>query len=188
MRKVLRGVAGGALLLSGVAIIAGAQGPPPGGDFGKRGPGPGGRWPACSVRRAHGRFRGQDGDGETVQASFRSPVREACPATRSQERLPAPTPRRGRQHLPRREINSYWSVGCVRQGQGICYIRDEPRPRRDIVNVTKGTYEAFAIHVRTAPQGTTKTRPESASFPNEAVTDNPNGTYTSGHKIGLSRG
>jgi hypothetical protein len=49
-----------------------------------------------------------------------------------------------------------------------------------IVNVTKGTYQAFPIHAHTPPAGANgpAARPNHASSPNEAVEDNPNGSFT----------
>ena len=61
--------------------------------------------------------------------------------------------------------------------QEFAYIRNVTKGTQFIVNVTKGTYEAFPIREHNPPDGG-KNRPNYADSGNETVTDNPNGTYT----------
>jgi hypothetical protein len=64
------------------------------------------------------------------------------------------------------------------KAQEFIYIRNQTNGMQYIVNVTKGTYQAFAIHEHKAPDGGPKNRPNRSNSNDEAVNDNPNGTYT----------
>jgi hypothetical protein len=65
------------------------------------------------------------------------------------------------------------------KAQEFTYIRNVGKTTQYIINVTKGTYQAFPIHEHNPPADRgTKTRPNRPDSNNETVTDNPNGTYT----------
>ncbi len=63
------------------------------------------------------------------------------------------------------------------KAQEFAYIRNVAKGTQYIVNVTKGTYQAFPIREHNPPDGGKKDGNGSNSN-NETVTDNPNGTYT----------
>jgi hypothetical protein len=63
------------------------------------------------------------------------------------------------------------------KAQEFSYIRNVTAGMQYIVNVTKGTYQAFPIRDRKAPQGGKNGVPNRPTPPNETVTDNPSGSY-----------
>jgi hypothetical protein len=65
------------------------------------------------------------------------------------------------------------------KAQEFAYIRNVTNKMQYIVNVTRGTYEAFPIPDHNPPQREgKKDRPNRPASNNETVTDNPSGTYT----------
>lgn len=126
-----------------------------------------------------GGFGGKTVTGKPVQASFTITRTESMPGNTITNTTTG-TYARGADGSTYRDVKlaaiGPWAASG--KAQEFAYIRNVTKATQSIVNVTKGTYQAFAIHVRTAPQGTTKTRPTRPASPNETVTDNPNGTYT----------
>jgi hypothetical protein len=57
------------------------------------------------------------------------------------------------------------------------YIRNIAQGMQYLVNVSKGTYEAFPIREHNPPKGPMKDRPDKPNAADESVTDNPNGSF-----------
>jgi hypothetical protein len=72
-------------------------------------------------------------------------------------------------------IGPWAASGKVKE---FAYIRNVTNGTQYIVNVTKGTYQAFPIREHIPPDGGKKDGPKGSSPNNETMTDNPNGTYT----------
>jgi hypothetical protein len=64
------------------------------------------------------------------------------------------------------------------KAQEFAYIRNVASGMQYIVNVTKGTYEAFPIRERNPKSGGGKNRLSGSGSNNETVSDNPSGSYT----------
>ena len=122
MRKVPRGAGMAATLLAGVALVVGAQGPPPGGPFGGPGQGPGGPMPGMfEFGGLMGGFGGRVVTGKPILATITITHTETLPGNMISSTTTG-TFARGAdwQHLPRREIFGNRTLGGVGQGQGVC--------------------------------------------------------------------
>ncbi len=64
------------------------------------------------------------------------------------------------------------------KAQEFTYIRNVAKGTQYIVNVPKGTYQAFPVRVHASRNLEKKGRPNRPDSTNEVVTDNPNATYT----------
>jgi hypothetical protein len=181
VRKAMFGVGMAAMLLAGVAMIVGAQGPPPPGRFGGgRGPGPGG--PAAGAFEFGGLIGGFGGKlvtGKPVLAAFTITHMETLPGNTITNTTTG-TFARGADGSTYRDVKlsaiGPWAASG--KAQEFAYIRNVTQGTQYVVNVTKGTYRSFAIHERGSSKEGKKDRPNRPNSNNETVTDNPNGTYT----------
>lgn len=64
------------------------------------------------------------------------------------------------------------------KGQEFTYIRNVTKGTQYIVNVQKGTYQAFPIREHNPAHIGKKDRPNLSDSADETITDNPNATYT----------
>jgi hypothetical protein len=186
VRKALLGAGLGLIALTGAAIFAGAQGPPPG-RFGERGAGPGGAMAGMfEFGRLMGGFGGKVVAGKPFQANFTITHTETMPGNTITNTTTG-TFARAADGSTYRDVKlaaiGPWAASG--KAQEFAYIRNVSKATQNIVNVTKGTYQAFPMHVRPAAQGSAQAqegsraaRPNRSNSPNETVTDNPNGTYT----------
>lgn len=180
--SVRAGVA--ALAVVGVALAVGAQGMP--GGFGDRGPRPGGPGEGTfEFRGLIGGFGGRTVTGKPFQATFTVTHNESF-GTNSISNTTTGTLARGTDGSTYRDaqfpaIGPWASSGKTPE---FTYIRNLATLMEYIVNVTKGTYEAFAIRehnsppdggARPGPGGNGQGGPNSK---NVTVADNPNATYT----------
>lgn len=176
MKKALLGAGLGAMLLAGVALVVGAQGPPPPGRFG-RGPGPGG--PMAGMFQFGGLVGGFGGKvvtGKPILATLTITRVETLPGN-SISNTTNGTFARGADGSTYRDIK-FTAIGpwqASGKAQEFAYIRNVTNGTQYIVNVAKGTYEAYPIRQRKS--GERGNRPNRSNSNNEAVTDNPNGTY-----------
>lgn len=177
MRKVMLGAGMAAMLVAAVALVVSAQGPPPG-RFG--GPGAGGPMAGMfEFGGFMGGFGGKVVTGKPVSATFTITRTETLPGN-SITNTTTGTFARGADGSTSRDVK-FAAIGpwaASGKAQEFIYIRNVTKGMQYIVNVTKGTYQAFAIHEHKAPDAGTKNRPNRPKSNDEAVTDNPNGTYT----------
>ncbi len=182
MRKAMlvAGVAG--LLLTSVAMIAGAQNPPPPGRFGDRRPGPGG--PMAGMFEFGGLVGGFGGKlvtGKPVLANFTITRIEALAGGNSITNTTTGVFARGADGSTYRDvkITAIGPWAAAGKAQEFAYIRNVTTKMQYIVNVTKGTYQAFPIRDHyPSPRGGMEDRPNRPASNNETVTDNPTGSYT----------
>lgn len=179
MRKVMFGAGMSALLLAGVAVVVSAQGPPHGGRFGGHGQGPGAGM--FEFGGLMGGFGGKVVTGKPVTATFTITHTETLPGNTISNTTTG-TFARGADGSTYRDVK-FAAIGpwaASGKPQEFIYIRNVTVGMQYIVNVTKGTYQAFPIHAHTPPAGANgpAARPNHASSPNEAVEDNPNGSFT----------
>jgi hypothetical protein len=179
VRKVMFGAGMSALLLAGVAVVVSAQGPPHGGRFGGHGQGPGAGM--FEFGGLMGGFGGKVVTGKPVTATFTITHTETLPGNTISNTTTG-TFARGADGSTYRDVK-FAAIGpwaASGKPQEFIYIRNVTVGMQYIVNVTKGTYQAFPIHAHTPPAGANgpAARPNHASSPNEAVEDNPNGSYT----------
>lgn len=170
----------GAMLLAGVALVVGAQGPPPPGRFG-RGPGAGGPMAGMfEFGGLVGGFGGKVVTGKPILATLTITRVEALPGNTITNTTNG-TFARGADGSTYRDVKfsaiGPWSASG--KAQEFAYIRNVTSGTQYVVNVTKGTYEAFPIRQRKSGEGV-KNRPNrsNSNNNNETVTDNPSGTYT----------
>jgi len=180
VRKAMFGAGVAAMLLSGAALIVGAQGPPPPGDFGGSGPGPGG--PTIGMFEFGGLMGGIGGKVVTGK-----PILATITITHTQNlsgntisNTTTGTFARGADGSTYRDMKfttiGPWSAsGKPRE---FVYIRNVGSGTQYVVNMTKGTYEAFPIREHNPPQISKKGLAAGSNADNETVNDNPNGTYT----------
>jgi hypothetical protein len=179
-----------ALALAGVALAAGAQGVPGGFGPGPRGPRPGGPGDGMfEFGGLVGGFGGRTVTGKPFQATFTVTRNESLAGGNSISNTTTGTLARGTDGSTYRDvklpaIGPWASSGKTPE---FSYIRNLSTLMEYIVNVTKGTYEAFAIHQHNPPPnggpnrgprgngGNGQGGPDSK---NVTVTDNPNGSYT----------
>jgi len=185
-----RSVCAGCALIAmlGLAVVVGAQGPPPPGGFGRRGPGPGPGGPMAGSFEFGGLvggFGGKTVTGKPFQAKFTITRVETLPnntitntvigilardsdgSTYRDVTLPA--------------IGPWASSG---KPQEFVYIKNVTKLMDYIINVGKGTYREFASRPRNSA-GTDRNSgwgPREGSTGggpgNETVNDNPSATYS----------
>lgn len=154
MRKKLVGAGFVALAMCGVAWIAGAQGPPPRGEFVRRGPGQGGPMDGMfSVERMMGGFGGGTVVGTPFQFTFTISRTEPVLVNGSASTISSTTTgtiARGNdgstyRNLKLSEIGPWASSGQARE---FTNIRNIATMTEYIIDVAKGTYRSFPIRQR----------------------------------------
>lgn len=184
MRKAALRTGLAAMVAVGVALVVAAQGPP--GGFGGRRPGPGGPGEGMfAVGGLVGGFGGRTITGKPFQATFTITRTETLPDN-SISNMTMGTVARYTDGSTYRDVTlpaiGPWAASG--KAQEFAYIRNISKLTEYIVNVTKQTYESFAIHEHNPPpNGDRKHGPPNKGqggpgAGNESVTDNPNGTYT----------
>ena len=180
MRRALLGAAKAAMLLVGVALVVGAQGPPRSGPFDEPGPRPDG--PMAGMFEFGGLIGGFGGKvvtGKPIQASITITHTETLPGNTISNTTTG-TFARGADGSTYRDLKfaaiGPWSASG--KAKEFAYIRNVTQGTQYIVNVTKATYHAFPIREHNPPDGGPKDRPNGSNSNNETVTDNPNGSYT----------
>ena len=175
----MSGVAMAAMLLTGVAMIVSAQGPPPPGPFGGPGSGMGG--PMAGIFEFGGLMGGFGGKvvaGKPILAAITITHMETLPGNTISNTTTG-TFARGADGSTYRDVKfsamGPWAASG--KAQEFAYIRNVMTGTQYIVNVTKGTYRVFPIQEHKPPKGM-KDRLGPPDSSNETVTDNPNGTYT----------
>lgn len=177
MRKVALKLSAGAMLLSGMALVVSAQGPPPPGGFG--GPGPGGPMPGMfEMGGLMGGFGGKVVTGKPILATITITHTETLPGNMISNTSTG-TYARGADGSTYRDVKfsaiGPWAAsGKVKE---FAYIRNVTTGMQYIVNVTGGTYQAFPIHEHTGSQGPKHGPPGGPNPNDETVTDNPTGSY-----------
>ncbi len=180
MRKALLGAGMVAIMSAGVALVVGAQGPPPPGRFG-RGPGPGG--PMAGMFQFGGLVGGFGGKlvtGKPVEATFTITHTETLSGGNSINNTSTGTFARGADGSIYRDVK-FTAIGpwaASGNAQEFAYIRNVTTGNQYIVNVTKGTYEVFPIREHKPPFQAGKDHRNRPNSNDETVTDNPSGTYT----------
>ena len=154
MRKKLMGAGFVALALCGVAWIAGAQGPPPRGEFSRRGPGPGGPMDGMfSIERMMGGFGGGTVVGIPFQFTFTISRTEPVLVNGSASTITSTTTgtiARANdgstyRNLKLSEIGPWASSGKARE---FTYIQNLATMTEYIIDVAKGKYRSFPIRKR----------------------------------------
>jgi len=180
MRRAMFGAGMVAMLLAGVAVIVGAQGPPPPGPFDGRGPWMGG--PMAGVFEFGGLMGGFGGKvvtGKPILAGFTIMHTEILPGN-SISNTTNGTFARSADGSTYRDVKlsaiGPWAASG--NAQEFAYIRNVTKSTQYVVNVTKGTYRAFPIRDYKPSQGEKKDWPNLPDSNNETVSDNPNGSYT----------
>ncbi|HTC65414.1 MAG TPA: hypothetical protein VK709_21425 [Candidatus Saccharimonadales bacterium] len=177
MKKVALGLSLGAMVLSGMAAVVAAQGPPPPGGF--RSPGPGGPMPGMfEIGGLMGGFGGKVVTGKPILATITITHTETLPGN-SISNTSTGTYARGADGSTYRDVKfsgiGPWSAGGT--AKEFAYIRNITTGMEYIVNVSKGTYVAFPLRER-KPSSGSKFGPLGGPNANdENVTDNPNGSY-----------
>jgi hypothetical protein len=180
LKRAMFGAGIAAMLLAGVAVIVSAQGPPPPGPFGGPGPGMGG--PMAGIFEFGGLMGGFGGKvvtGKPILAAITIAHTENLPGNTISNTTTG-TFARGADGSTYRDVK-FTAMGpwaASGKAQEVAYIRNVTDGTQYIVNVTKGTYRAFPIREHNPPRGEKMDRPNRPDSNNEAVTDNPNGTYT----------
>jgi len=181
VRNAMFGVGMGAMLLAGVALVVGAQGPPPAGRFGgERGPGPGG--PMAGIFEFGGLMGGLGGKvvtGKPILATITITHTEDLPGN-TITNTSTGTFARGSDGSIYRDLK-FAAVGpwaAPGRAQEFVYIRNVTQGTQYVVNVAKGTYREFPIRDRKPERDRKKDRPNAPNANNETVTDNPSGSYT----------
>jgi hypothetical protein len=164
-----------AILMAGAALVVGAQGSPPPGAFG--GHGPGGPGPGMfEFGGLMGGFGGKVVTGKPILATITITRVETLPGN-TITNTSTGTYARGADGSTYRDVKftaiGPWSV--TGKPQEFIYIRNITKGMQYVVNVTKGTYEAFPIRERGPKPDGPGTKGSAAD---ETVNDNPNGTYT----------
>ena len=170
-------LAAGAMLLSGMALVASAQGPPPAGGFG----GPGAGEPMSGMFEIGGLIGGFGGKvvtGKPVLAKITITHTEMLPGNMISNTSTG-TYARGADGSTYRDVKftgiGPWAVsGKVKE---FAYIRNVTTGMEYIVNVTDGTYEAYPLRDRSGSLGPKNGPPSGSDASAETVTDNPTGTY-----------
>src|SRR6266849_4038740 len=153
MRKALFRAGMAAILLSGAAVVVSAQGPPPPGPFGGEGPGPGG--PMAGMFEFGGMMGGFGGKvvtGKPILANFTIAHTESLPGNTISNTTTG-TFARGADGSTYRDVK-FSAIGpwaAEGKAQEFTYIRNETNGTQYIVNVTKGTYQAFPIREQNPP-------------------------------------
>ena len=181
MKRAMIGTGLAGMMLAGMALVVSAQGPPPRGGFGG-GRGPGGGGPAAGMFEFGGLMGGLGGKlvtGKPVQANITITHTETLPGN-SITNTTTGVFARGADGSTYRDVKMAamgpWAASG--KAQEFAYIRNVTAGMQYIVNVTKGTYQAFPIREHEPPQGAKDGLPSRLTPPDETVTDNPNGSYT----------
>jgi hypothetical protein len=154
VRKKLAGAGFVVLALCGMAWMAGAQGPPPRGEFGRRGPGPGGPMDGMfSIERMMGGFGGGTVVGIPFQFTFTISRTEPVLVNGSASTITSTTTgtiARGSdgstyRNMKLSEIGPWASSGQARE---FTSIRNVATMMEYIVDVAKATYRSFPIRQR----------------------------------------
>jgi hypothetical protein len=166
------------LVLAGMAIVAGAQGPPD--HFGGPGRGPGGQMAGMfEFGGLMGGFGGKVVTGKPVQATLTITRTETLPDNTITSTTTG-TFARGADGSTYRDVKfsalGPWAASG--KPQEFIYIRNVSKDTEYIVNVTKGTYRAFPIRERGPKQEGKTDRTKNPFAADETVNDNPNGSYT----------
>jgi hypothetical protein len=179
VKRIMVRVGAMGMLMAGMALVVGAQGAPPRGGFGGRGPGPGG--PMAGVFEfggLRGGFGGKVVTGKPLQATFTITHTETLPGNTITNTTTG-TFARAADGSTYRDVK-FSAIGpwaTSGKSQEFIYIRNVTKQMQYIVNVSKGTYRAFPIGEKgPKPEGMRGGKPGDSS--NETVNDNPNGTYT----------
>jgi hypothetical protein len=170
VRKVILGL--GAVLIVCMALVVGAQGPPPGGFGG----GPmGGMFEFGGLM---GGFGGKVVTGKPILATITIAHTETLPGNMISNTSTG-TFARGADGSTYRDVK-FTSIGpwaAAGEAREFAYIRNLAQGTQYMVNVTKGTYRAFPIGDHNSSYGSKGGKGGSDSS-NETVTDNPNASYT----------
>jgi hypothetical protein len=172
-----------------LAVVAGAQGPPPPGAFGRRGPGPGPGGPmegSFEFGGLVGGFGGKTVTGKPFQAKFTITRTETLPNNTITNTTTGVLARDGDGSTYRDvklpAIGPWASSG---KAQEFVYIKNLTKLTDYIVDVTKGTYQEFSFRPHNPPggnpnpdRGPRKGPGFGGSSANETVTDNPSATYS----------
>ena len=172
MRKAIVGTVLGMILAVSLAIVAGAQGPPPPSPDNFGGP-MGGMFAFGGLM---GGFGGKVVTGKPIVATITITHNETLPGNMISNTSTG-TFARGADGSTYREVK-FTSLGpwaASGKAREFAYIRNVTQGTQYIVNVTKGTYRAFPIGSH-SPRRNGPKPPRDTS--DESVTDNPNGTYT----------
>jgi hypothetical protein len=171
----------------GLALVVGAQGPPPG-DFGRRGPGPGPGGPMAGSFEFGGLvggFGGKTVAGKPFQAKFSITRTETLPNNTITNTTTGVLARDS-------DGSTYRDVSLPAIGpwassgkpQEFVYFKNVTKLTDYIVDVTKGTYQEFSFHPRNSgggnpnPDRAPRKGPTGGGPSNETVTDNPSATYS----------
>jgi hypothetical protein len=176
VKKGMVRVGVGLLAAGAIALVVAAQGPPPGGRFGDRGPGPG--WGTFEFGGLMGGFGGKTVTGKPFQANFSITRTETLPGNTITNTTNG-TVARGSDGSTFRDakvsaIGPWASSGKAHE---FAYIRNLTKGSQYVVDVSKGTFESFAIREHNSSRGGMRGSKNPNSNNNEAVTDNPNATY-----------
>lgn len=162
------------MLLTGAALIVGAQGPPARGGFGG-GPMAG----AFEFGGLMGGVGGKVVTGKPILAAFTITHTESLPGNTISNTTTGMFAR-GADGSTYRDVKMSaigpWAASG--KAQEFAYIRNVTTGMQYVVNVTKGTYRVFPIDGHNPPPGGQNARPIRPTPTNETVTDNPSGTYT----------
>jgi hypothetical protein len=162
-----------AIAAAGVALVVGAQGPP-GGFGGPGGPGPG----MFEFGGLMGGFGGKTVKGKPFQASFTITTVQTLPGN-SITNTKTGTVARDTDGSTYRDV-TFSAIGpWASSGKSyeFAYIRNLSTSMEYIINVMKGTYEAFPIREPRRPR-TGKNGASSSASTNETVDDKPNEIFT----------
>jgi hypothetical protein len=173
VKKMGLNLIAGAMLLSGMALVVSAQGPPPSGGFG-HGP----KSEMFEIGGLMGGFGGKVVTGKPILATITITHTETLPGNMISNTSTG-TYARGADGSTYRDVKfsgiGPWSASG--KAKEFAYIRNVTTGMEYIVNVTEGTYRAFPLREHNGSQGS-KFGPLSGPDPNdENVTDNPNGSY-----------
>ena len=181
MRNAMFGAGKAAMLLAGVALVVGAQGPPPSGRFDSgRGPGPGGPMAGMfEFGGLMGGFGGKVVTGKPILATITITHMETLPDN-TISNMTTGTFARGADGSTYRDVKfaamGPWAASG--KAQEFTYIRNVTNGTQYVVNLTKGTYREFPIRAPKLQHEGKKDRPYGSNSNNETVTDNPSGSYT----------
>ncbi|MCU1342105.1 MAG: hypothetical protein JWN92_1528 [Candidatus Acidoferrum typicum] len=179
--------AGYALIpILGLALVVGAQGPPPPGGFGHRGPGPGGPMAGSfEFGGLVGGFSGKTVTGKPFQAKFTITRVETLPNNSITNTVTGVLARDGDGSTYRDvtlpAIGPWASAG---KPQEFIFIKNVAKQMNYMIDVSKGTYREFSSQARNASGGDHKPGwgphggAKGGGPGNETVTDNPSATYS----------
>jgi hypothetical protein len=185
VRRILFRFGVAALAMACVALGMEAQGFP--GGFGDRGPRPGGPGEGTfELRGLVGGFGGRTVTGKPFQATFTITRNESLAGGNSITNTTTGTLARGTDGSTYRDVKLPAIGPWAPAGKApeFSYIRNLSALMEYIINVTKGTYEAFSIHRHDSPpdrgpkRGPQGKGPGGPDAKDVTVADNASGTYT----------